>query len=114
MDKLPWEDLDSIKVAGQLYQIVDRLAKRRRKQFPATAYNLRRAASGIGGKLARSSVPIGGTARQLRDRGKALKRARYVRVTLKRMGAIVRKPDADITAALEVVERVIALIEIGR
>lgn len=112
--ELPWEKLESLKVSGQLYRLVNRVAKRNRKRFPATAPKLRNAASGIGGKLARSSVPVGGSARQLRDRNRALKRALFVRRKLKVILAINREPDADIFAALEVVDRVIFLIETGQ
>ena len=114
MHELPWENLESIKVSKQLYRLVYRVAKRNRKLLPATAPRMRDAASGIGGKLARGSVPIGGAARQLRDRSRALKRARFVRKKLHVILSLTQTRDPDILAALELVDRVIFLIETGK
>jgi hypothetical protein len=113
---LPGHDWKSYQTAAQLYRLVNRIAKRHRKQFPATAVKLRKAASNIGGKLGRSAVPCGGPTMQLCNRSKALKRARFVQRTLRMMWSItsMKKPDPEITAALELVERVVDLIQTGQ
>ena len=114
MRGLPGHDMESFRTSKQLYRLVYSIAKRNRKMLPATAVKMRDAASGIGGKLGRSAVPVGGPARQLRDRARALARARYVRRALQLISQMNPEPDPEVAAALEIVERVSDLIQIGR
>ena len=114
--QLPWEGMESYQLSGSLYRLAARIAKRWRKRLPRTARELRDASSNIGGKLARSCVdqPLPGTAvRQLRDRHRALKRAHAVRRRLE----LLRRWDpgnTDIMAAVEIMDRLIHLIRIGK
>lgn len=114
--ELPWTRLDSFRTGKELYRLVERIARRNRKVLPATAPRMIRAASAIGGKLARSTVPVGPPAARALDRAKALRAARYVH----RMLGLVqemregRKPDPELTAALELSERTIGFIVSGR
>lgn len=114
MSGLPWTSLPSYQTARQLYPLVERIARRHRRRLPATAYRIVRVASSIGVKLALSTVPVGGRQRPARDRARALVRAKFVLRSLRFIGHMHPEPDADLAAAIELSERVVALIESGR
>ena len=118
LQSLPWEGMESIQLAESLYKVVRRVARKSRKKLPKTARELVDAASGIPGKLARSSVAFPDAWHiQLINRHRALKRAHAVRrrlnvVRMLSRGTAARDP--DLIAATDLVERVIFLIRIGK
>lgn len=114
MNDIPWLEMESYATARQLSRMVGRISKRNRKKLPASAHNLAAACSRIGGKLGRSSVPEGGPVRQLLDRAKALRAAHYVLRRLRDIHRLIGNRDPEIMVAIEVTERVIDLIRIGK
>lgn len=114
MEQPPWLELESVAVSQQLNRMVEKIVKRHKKRLPASAYNLRKAAGRIGGKLARSSVPLGGSTRRLLDRAKALHAAHFVLRRLRDIQRLNRDLEPEIMASVEVTERLIDLIRIGK
>lgn len=110
---LPWLELESFRTSRQLAGLVQRITRQHRRVLPATTDRLRTAASRIGGKLARSSVPVGGPTRRLLDRAKALRAARCVQAELRRLRELTGDADAEVVAAAELADRVIELIRVG-